>query len=77
MDAPGPLIVCALLAAGTLVLPGARARAWAMLGALVVSVTVLAWHVADNPALDPLTDRPPLLAAAIAGGLVVLVVGAW
>ncbi len=76
MDAPGPLIVCALLAAGTLVLPGARGRAWAMLGALVVSVTVLAWHVADNPALDPLTDRPPLLAAAIAGGLVVLVVGA-
>jgi len=76
MDAPVPLIACALLAAGTLVLPGARGRAWAMLGALVLSVTVLAWHVADNPALDPVTDRPSLLAAAIAGGVVVLVVGA-
>jgi O-antigen ligase len=76
MDAPVPLILCALLAAGTLVLPGARSRAWAMLGALVLSVTVLAWHVADNAALDPLTKHPPVLAAAVAGGLVVLAIGA-
>ncbi|HEX6388071.1 MAG TPA: O-antigen ligase family protein [Solirubrobacteraceae bacterium] len=76
MDAPVPVILCALLAAGALVLPGPRGRAWAMLGALVLSVTVLAWHVADNPALDPLTEHPSRLAAAIAGGVVVLVVGA-
>jgi O-antigen ligase len=76
MDAPVPVILCALLAAGTLVLPGARARAWTMLGALALSVTVLAWHVKDNSALDPLTDHPPVLAAAIAAGLVVIAVGA-
>jgi O-antigen ligase len=76
MDAPVPVILCALLAAGALVLPGSRGRAWAMLGALVLSVTVLAWHVADNPALDPVTEHPPLLAAASAAGLVVLALGA-
>jgi O-antigen ligase len=77
MDAPVPLILCALLAAAVLVSPSARARGWAMLGALALSVTVLAWHVQDNSALDPLRDHPPVLAAAVAAGLIVLAGGAW
>lgn len=77
MDAPVPLILCALLAAGAVVSPSARARGWSMLGALVLSVTVLAWHVQDNSALDPLRDHPPLLAAGIGAALVVLAGGAW
>ncbi len=77
MDAPLPLIVCALLAAGAVVLPGPRGRAWAMFGALLLSVAVLGFHVSDNSALDPLRDHPPLLFGGILGGLLVLAVGAF
>ncbi|WP_205696133.1 O-antigen ligase [Conexibacter sp. SYSU D00693] len=69
MDAPVPLIAAALLAAGAILLPGARGRAWSMLGALVIAPVILLWHIADSEQLDTLTDRPAVAAGAAAVGL--------
>ena len=67
MDAPVPLILAALLAAGALVAPGPRARAAAMLGALVLAPVILGFHIADSDQVQPLRDHPAL---AVAGGIV-------
>jgi O-antigen ligase len=67
MDAPVPLIIAALLAAGALVAPSPRARAAAMLGALVLAPIILGFHIASSDQLDPLRRHPALAAA---GGVV-------
>jgi O-antigen ligase len=67
MDAPVPLIVAALLAAGALVAPTPRVRAAAMVGALVLAPIILGFHIADSDQVKPLRDHPALAAA---GGVV-------
>jgi O-antigen ligase len=79
VDAPVPLIVCALLAAAVLVAPGARLRGVSALLALALTPVLLLAHVADTPQLDPLRSRPLLAAGAgvaalaLVGALAVLV----
>jgi O-antigen ligase len=78
MDAPVPLIIAALLAAGALVAPSPRPRAAAMLGALILAPIILGFHIADSDQVKPLRDHPALavvggiLAAAAVAGLAVL-----
>ncbi|MEN3283143.1 MAG: hypothetical protein V7607_4283 [Solirubrobacteraceae bacterium] len=67
MDAPVPLIIAALLAAGALVAPSPRARAAAMMGALILAPIILGFHIADSDQVKPLRDHPAL---AVAGGIV-------
>jgi O-antigen ligase len=74
MDAPVPLILAALLAAGALVAPGPRARAAAMLGALVLAPVILGFHIADSDQVKPLRDHPSLAVAGAVGAVVVLAV---
>ena len=74
MDAPVPLILAALLAAGALVAPGPRARAAAMLGALVLAPVILGFHIADSDQVKPLRDHPSLAVAGTVGAVVVLAV---
>ena len=64
---------CAALAAGALVVRGDRARAWLLLGALVLAPAILLVHVADSDQVRTLRDNPALgVAAAVLGlGLVV------
>jgi len=69
VDAPVPLIACALLAAAALVGPAGRARGLAVLLALALTPVILVAHVADTPQLDPLRNRPAVAALA---GLVAL-----
>ena len=70
MDAPVPLIIAALLAAGALVAPTPRQRAVAVLGALVLAPIILGFHIADSDQVQPLRDHPGLAAA---GGVVAVV----
>ena len=58
MDAPVPLILAALLAAGALVARGPRTRAAAMLGALVLAPVILGFHIADSDQVQA-AARPP------------------
>src|SRR4029077_1290739 len=74
MDAPVPLILAALLAAGALVARAPRARAAAMLGALVLAPRTLASHIADSDRVKPLRDHPSLAVAGAVGAVVVLAV---
>jgi O-antigen ligase len=63
------LIACTLLAGGALVARSARARAWLLVGALVVAPVILAVHVRDAEQLESLRDQPAVLAAAGVLGL--------
>jgi O-antigen ligase len=74
MDAPVPLILAALLAAGALVAPGPRARAAAMLGALVLAPVILGFHISDSDQVQPLRDHPSLAVAGAVGAVVALAV---
>jgi O-antigen ligase len=74
MDAPVPLILAALLAAGALVAPGPRARAAAMLGALVLAPVILGFHIADSDQVQPLRDHPSLAVAGAVAAVVALAV---
>jgi O-antigen ligase len=74
MDAPVPLILAALLAAGALVAPGPRARAAAMLGALVLAPVILGFHIADSDQVKPLRDHPSLAVAGAVGAVIALAV---
>jgi len=74
MDAPVPLILAALLAAGALVAPGPRLRAGAMLGALVLAPVILGFHISDSDQVEPLRDHPSLAVAGAVGAVVVLAV---
>ncbi|HEY7622853.1 MAG TPA: O-antigen ligase family protein [Solirubrobacteraceae bacterium] len=74
MDAPVPLILVSLLAAGALVLRNPRGQAAAMLGALLLAPIILGFHIADSDQIQPLRDHPALAAAG--GVLAVLAVAA-
>jgi O-antigen ligase len=72
MDAPLPLIVAALFAAGAIVLPGARARAWSTLGALVLAPILLVSDIWDTDQVRPLRDHPSLAVVGIVVGVAAL-----
>jgi O-antigen ligase len=72
VDAPLPLIVAALLAAGAVVLGGARARAWSTLGALVLAPVLLVSDIWDTDQVRPLRDHPSVAVVGVVAGLAVL-----
>jgi O-antigen ligase len=72
MDAPVPLILAALLAAGALVARAPRTRAAAMLGALLLAPVILGFHIADSDQVKPLRDHPSLAVAGAVGAVVAL-----
>jgi O-antigen ligase len=72
MDAPVPLIIAALFAAGAVVAPGARTRAWSTLGALVLAPVLLVSDIWDTDQVRPLRDHPSVAVAGIVAGVVVL-----
>ena len=69
MGSAGPLILCSALAAGALVVRGDRARAWLLLGALLLAPAILLVHVADSDQVRTLRDNPALAVAAGVLGL--------
>ncbi len=71
------VIVASLLAAAVLLARSDRARAVAMLGAIVLTPVLLVANIWSTPQLQPLRDRPLLALAAAAGGLLLLALGAW
>lgn len=72
MDAPLPLIVAALFAAGAVLLNGARARAWSTLGALALAPVLLVSDIWDTEQVAPLRDHPSLAAVAVVVGVLAL-----
>ncbi|MEA2194337.1 MAG: hypothetical protein QOG42_771 [Solirubrobacteraceae bacterium] len=70
------VVVAALLGAAVLLVGSPRARAAAMLGALVLTPVLLVANIWSTPQFAPLRERPGLALAAGLGGLVVLGVGA-
>jgi O-antigen ligase len=74
MDAPVPLILAALLAAGALVARAPRARAGAMLGALLLAPLILGFHIAGSDQVKPLRDHPSLAVAGAVAAVVALAV---
>jgi O-antigen ligase len=74
MDAPVPLIIAALLAAGALVAPMPRLRAAAMLGALVLAPIILGFHISGSDQVQPLRDHPALAAAGAVAAVVAVAV---
>ncbi len=71
------VVLAALLAAGALLLRAPRARAAATLGALVLAPALLLGHVWSSDQLATLRDRPVLLVAAGAAGLLAAAALAW
>ncbi|MCW2985062.1 MAG: hypothetical protein JWR63_2632 [Conexibacter sp.] len=72
MDAPLPLILCALLAAGAVLLPAARLRALATLGALILAPVLLVSDIWDTEQVRPLRDHPSVGVAGAVAGIAVL-----
>ncbi|HSS39676.1 MAG TPA: hypothetical protein VLT58_12990, partial [Polyangia bacterium] len=72
MDAPLPLILAALLAAGAVLLPGARWRALSTLGALILAPALLISDIWDTEQVRPLRDHPSVAIAGIVAGVVAL-----
>jgi O-antigen ligase len=77
MDASVPLILVALLAAASLIAPGPRTRAWAMLGALAIAPVILVFHIEDSEQVRSLLDRRALAAGVGAAGLIAVGLLAW
>lgn len=72
MDAPLPLILAALFAAGAIVLPSARWRALATLGALVLAPALLISDIWDTDQVRPLRDHPSVAVVGVVLGLAAL-----
>jgi O-antigen ligase len=72
VDAPLPLILAALFAAGAVLLPGARPRGLATLGALVLAPALLISDIWDTDQVRPLRDHPSVAVAGSMAGLIVL-----
>ncbi len=70
------VIAAALLAALVLLVGSPRARAAAMLAALVLTPVLLVANIWSTPQLEPLRERPVLALAAAGAMVVVLAVGA-
>jgi putative inorganic carbon (HCO3(-)) transporter len=71
------VIVAALLAAAVLLARSDRARAAAMLGALVLTPVLLVANIWSTPQIAPLRDRPLLALAAAGAVLLLLALGAF
>ena len=68
------MVIAAALAAAAILAPTARGRAWAMLGALVLTPVLLVLSIWETPQLEPVREHTlPALAAAIAGAALVVV----
>jgi O-antigen ligase len=72
VDAPVPLILAALLAAGAVLLPGARARAWSTVGALILAPVLLVSDIWDTEQVAPLRDHPAFAVVGVVLGLAIL-----
>jgi O-antigen ligase len=72
VDAPLPLILTALLAAGAVLAPVARWRALATLGALALAPALLISDIWDTDQVRPLRDHPPVAIAGVVAGVAVL-----
>jgi O-antigen ligase len=70
------VVVAALLASVVLLHRSPRARAAAMLGALLLTPILLVANIWSTPQFEPLRERPLLALAAGVGGLVVPALGA-
>jgi O-antigen ligase len=71
------IVVAALLAAAVVLVPFARARGAAMVGALVLTPVLLVAEIWDTPQFDPIRSRPALAAAGGVAALVAVGIGAW
>jgi O-antigen ligase len=71
------VIVVALLAGAALLAPSTRARAYAAIGALVLTPILLVADIWDDSSLVTLRDHPPVAAAAVVAGVAAVVVLAW
>ncbi|MDP1846821.1 MAG: O-antigen ligase family protein [Solirubrobacteraceae bacterium] len=71
------VVVAALLAAAVLLVGSPRARAAAMLGALVLTPVLLVANIWSTPQFEPLRERAGVALAAGLGGLLALGIGAW
>src|SRR3954452_15539579 len=71
------VILAALLAGGAIVSTSVRARAAAMVAALIVAPVLLVANVWDSPQLETLRDRPAVAAVAALAGLAAVAVLAW
>src|SRR3954471_21235995 len=71
------VILAALLAGGAIVSTSVRARAAAMVAALILAPVLLVANVWDSPQLETLRDRPALAAGAAVAGLAAVAVLAW
>ena len=72
MDAPLPLILAALFAAGAIVLNSARWRALSTLGALVLAPALLISDIWDTEQVRPLRDHPSVAVAGVVVGVAAL-----
>jgi O-antigen ligase len=77
VDAPLPLIACALLAAGALLLRSPRLRALSTLGALVLAPVLLVGDIWDTEQVRSVRDHPPVAIAGVTAGVVLLAALAW
>ena len=71
------VVVAALLGAAVLLVRAPRARAAAMLGALVLTPVLLVANIWSTPQFEPLRERAGLALTAGLGALLLLGVGAW
>jgi O-antigen ligase len=71
------IVAVALLAAGAVLAPRARTRAWTMLGALVLTPVLLLTQIWNTAQLHTLRDRPALALGAAVVALAVVAVAAW
>jgi O-antigen ligase len=66
------IVAAAALAAGAVLGRSSRGRAWAMLGALVVTPVLLVAEIWSTPQLETLRERPAVAVLAAAGGLALI-----
>src|SRR4029077_11277883 len=79
MDRPVPLIICALLAGVTVLIPqvSPRVRAAAMLATLALAVAILISEIYDASQFHVLRSHPGLTAVGVVIGCAALAVAAW
>src|SRR5688572_2601722 len=71
------MVAAAALAAGAVLGRTVRGRAWAMLGALVLTPVVLVSEIWDSPQITSVRDRGPLALAAAVVALAAVGALAW
>jgi hypothetical protein len=71
------MVLAAVLAAGAVLAPTVRARAWAMLGALVLTPVLLVAEIWHAPQIESVREQGGLAAGAAAAGLAAMAGLAW